>query len=544
MISLVILHGPDQAQQVQADEVKSGAEAEGLSAQLASLDQARNISPGPDTVVISLLELHDPVWLNISPELFDILQKLLTCSPRLIWVSRGGGFRSPDPNHHIVDGLLRVLHSELMGATLISLALEADGCINSHRREFILQLARLIVISEGIDTEYVEDQGLLHIPRLTSANRMNITLHEHQVGNQRRQATLGDGIPLRLNIGTPGLLNSLHFVEDNVGRSAELKPYDIEIHVMSAGVSFRDVLIAQGRLNQRTAGTECAGIVTRCGEHCEDLVVGTRVAAVCLDSFKSFARVDCRSAVRIPDSMPFSTAAAIPFNFATSWYSLKEVARLSPTETVLIHSGAGATGQAAIQVALHLGAVVFTTVSTEKKKQFLMDRYRIPAGHIFSSCEIAFCSGIKRLTQGAGADVILNSLSGEGLAASWECIAPYGRFIELGKKDITSHSKLTMSSFEKNVTLRAVDIPAMSLERPQVVRNAMEDVLPLVESGFLQPAEPLQVYGVSEMENSFRTMQSRNSMGKVVVEFRPDDTVNVSCIPGWLKQLLIASRLF
>lgn len=173
-----------------------------------------------------------------------------------------------------------------------------------------------------------------------------------------------------------------------------------------------------------------------------------------------------------------------------------------------------------------------------------MDRYRIPAGHIFSSREIAFCSGIKRLTQGAGADVILNSLSGEGLAASWECIAPYGRFIELGKKDITSHSKLTMSSFEKNVTLRAVDIPAMSLERPQVVRNAMEDVLPLVESGFLQPAEPLQVYGVSEMENSFRTMQSRDSMGKVVVEFRPDDTVNVSCIPGWLKQLLIASRLF
>ncbi len=346
--SLVILHGPDQTQQVQADEVKSGAEAKGLSAQLASLYQARDILLGPDTVVISLLELHDPVWLKISSELFEILQKLLTCSPRLSWVNRGGGFRSPDPNHHIVNGLLRVLHSELMGVTLVSLALGRDGDINSHRREFILQLARLMVISEGIDTEYVEDQGLLHIPRLTSANRINTRLHEHQVAHQRRQATFGDGIPLRLDISTLGLLNSLHFVEDNGGRSAELKPYEIEIHVMSAGVSFRDVLIAQGRLNQRTAGTECAGIVTRCGEHCEDLVVGTRVAAVCLDSFESFARVDCRSAVRIPDSMSFSTAAAIPFNFATSWYSLNEVARLSPKKTILIHSGAGATGQAAI----------------------------------------------------------------------------------------------------------------------------------------------------------------------------------------------------
>lgn len=101
-----------------------------------------------------------------------------------------------------------------------------------------------------------------------------------------------------------------------------------------------------------------------------------------------------------------------------------------------------------------------------------------------------------------------------------------------------------MSSFEKNVMFRAVDVPAMSLERPQVVRNTLEDVMLLVENGFLQPAEPLQVYGVSEIVSSFRAMQSRDNMGKVVVEFRPDDTVNVSCIPQWLKQLLIAFRLF
>ncbi|KAI1144939.1 hypothetical protein F4825DRAFT_467740 [Nemania diffusa] len=426
--SLVILHGPDQVQQDQADEVKSGAETKGLPAHLVSLQQARDICSGPDTVIISLLELHGPVWLDIGPELFKILQRLLTRSSRLIW---------------------------------------------------------------------------------------------------RRKAEFGGGVPLRLDISTAGPLNKVHFVEDNVERSTELNPYEIEIHVVSTSFSFREVLIAQGRLNQRTLGTECAGIVTRCGEHCEDLDVGTRVASVCLDSFKTFARVDCRSAVRIPNNIPFSTAVAIPFNFATAWYSLKEVARVSPGETVLIHSAAGATGQAAIQIALHLGAVVFTTVSTEKKKKFLIDHYGIQAEHIFSSRETAFSGGIKRLTQGAGADVVLNSLSGEGLAASWECIAPYGRFIELGKKDITSHSKLAMSFFEKNVTFRAVDIAAMSLERPQVVRKALEDVLPLVESKALRPAEPLQVFGISEMENAFRTMQSRDNMGKVVVELRPEDIVNV-----------------
>lgn len=542
--SLVILHGPDQVQQDQADEVKSGAETKGLPAHLVSLQQARDICSGPDTVIISLLELHGPVWLDIGPELFKILQRLLTRSSRLIWVGRRGGFCSPEPNHHIVDGLLRVLQSELVGVTLVSLALETDGYINSDRRESILQLANSMVQNEGLDTEYIEDHGLLHIPRLASANQMNTRLHDYQVARQRRKAEFGGGVPLRLDISTAGPLNKVHFVEDNVERSTELNPYEIEIHVVSTSFSFREVLIAQGRLNQRTLGTECAGIVTRCGEHCEDLDVGTRVASVCLDSFKTFARVDCRSAVRIPNNIPFSTAVAIPFNFATAWYSLKEVARVSPGETVLIHSAAGATGQAAIQIALHLGAVVFTTVSTEKKKKFLIDHYGIQAEHIFSSRETAFSGGIKRLTQGAGADVVLNSLSGEGLAASWECIAPYGRFIELGKKDITSHSKLAMSFFEKNVTFRAVDIAAMSLERPQVVRKALEDVLPLVESKALRPAEPLQVFGISEMENAFRTMQSRDNMGKVVVELRPEDIVNVSCNPRFLKQLLKACRLF
>lgn len=85
-------------------------------------------------VVISSLQLPGPVWLDISPELFEILQRLLTNSSRPIWVSRRGGFSSPEPNDHIVDGLLRVLQSKLMGVALVSFAPMMDGYINNDRR--------------------------------------------------------------------------------------------------------------------------------------------------------------------------------------------------------------------------------------------------------------------------------------------------------------------------------------------------------------------------------------------------------------------------
>jgi NADPH:quinone reductase-like Zn-dependent oxidoreductase len=260
----------------------------------------------------------------------------------------------------------------------------------------------------------------------------------------------------------------------------------------------------------------------------QGIEVGMRVATCCLDSFKTFVRINYRAVARIPDSVSFPVAAAIPVNYTTAWHSFHDVARVQPGETVLIHSGAGGTGQAAIQVAQYLGATIFATVGTEEKKQWLMQRYKIPDTHIFSSRDITFAQSIKRLTSGRGVDVVLNSLSGEGLAASWECIAPYGRFIEIGKRDIFTHNKLQMFQFAKNVTFRAVDIAGMNVDQPVAVRKAMQSIFALVESGVFTASEPLHVYGVSEIERAFRGMQIGKSFGKAVVELRVDDYVEVS----------------
>jgi NADPH:quinone reductase-like Zn-dependent oxidoreductase len=175
------------------------------------------------------------------------------------------------------------------------------------------------------------------------------------------------------------------------------------------------------------------------------------------------------------------------------------------------------------------GATVLVTVGIDAKKQFLMETYGIPPDHIFSSRDPAsFAWGVKRVTSGKGVDVVFNSLSGEGLVASWECIAPYGRFVEIGKKDILARNQLPMSGFEKNVTFSALDISSFPRDRPHVGRKALEEVFALIVKGTLKPAQPLQVYGVSEIEKAFRTMQSGKTFGKIVVDMRPDDIVEAT----------------
>jgi NADPH:quinone reductase-like Zn-dependent oxidoreductase len=129
----------------------------------------------------------------------------------------------------------------------------------------------------------------------------------------------------------------------------------------------------------------------------------------------------------------------VPTQFATCWHALYEIGNLKKDESILIHSAAGGTGQVAIQMAKLIGAEIFATVGSDEKKRFLVEHYGISEDHVFNSRSSAFADGILQMTNGYGIDVILNSLSGDSLLASWNLIAPYGRFIELGKKDFFSY---------------------------------------------------------------------------------------------------------
>ncbi|KAH8904491.1 KR-domain-containing protein, partial [Coniochaeta sp. PMI_546] len=335
-----------------------------------------------------------------------------------------------------------------------------------------------------------------------------------------------------MEMGAPGLLSSIHFVQDVVPYSP-LDSEQIQIDSKAFGINFRDVFVALGQLSLATFMGECAGVVTALGSGefvQRTYKIGDRVVGMHAQPFASYARLSGYEAHVLPDNVSFTEAASIQVVFTTVYYSLVNVARLEPPQTVLIHAGSGGVGQAAIQLAKHLGAEVFVTVGSEEKKRFLIGDYGIPESHILSSRATAsdFKRQLMRLTKNRGLDVVLNSMSGEMLAESWDCVASFGYHIELGKADIDKSRYISMAPFKRNVSFASVDLVVIAQERPRLFYEVLDKVITLFSEGVLKPVRPLNIFPVDRLEAAFRLISERKHLGKVVLDCRDDAVVQAS----------------
>ena len=112
-----------------------------------------------------------------------------------------------------------------------------------------------------------------------------------------------------------------------------------------------------------------------------------------------------------------------------------------------------------------IGAEIFATCGSPEKRKFLIEEHGIPDNHIFSSRDTSFGDGILTLTKGRGVDVILNSLTGDLLQETWRCIAKFGRFVEIGKRDLLNSAKLCMRGFLRCTSFTTMDLGELWFER-------------------------------------------------------------------------------
>lgn len=520
-----LLDPADQTQEILANSVCKHIAEQGATVDHWSVNFDIPEDIPKDLICVVTLELEIPVLAQMDKRIFEKLQILVSKCQKIIWVTSGEEDKQ-SPFLRVVDGFFRVLNSEDSRGVFTTLSMDKSV---SHA-ENILKVIQSMAHDPVPETEYVVRNGFLHIPRFVEAPVISNTVARRQSSRYPARQQWNFGAPLRLSLGPAGTLDGLRFVEDE-NRELPLPADRIEIKVKAVGANFRDVLVALGRMDQSDIGFECAGIVSRVGKDCTKFQVGDHVAGCDFDTYSSYVRLQEAAAVKMPHGMSFAEAAAIPTNFCTAWHAFSFVADVQPGETVLVHSAAGGTGQAAVQVAQHLGATVFATVGNEQKKELLMEKYGIHENHIFSSRDTHFAAGIRRITNGRGVDVVLNSLSGDGLIASWECIAPYGRFVEMGKRDIMGHSQLDMYHFARNASFSAIDLAMITKERPHLIGSALRAVMPLISAGTLRISSPHRVYGIGELEQGLRTLQGGQSSGKAVFEMRDHDVVDVIILP-------------
>ncbi|KAI4189116.1 MAG: hypothetical protein LQ348_003841 [Seirophora lacunosa] len=260
------------------------------------------------------------------------------------------------------------------------------------------------------EPEYLELDGMLNIPRLVRCDELGREMHARSLPQRSSLRSIQAVPPVKLTVGTPGLLDTLHFVQDDEF-SNPLAEGEVEIRTEAVGVNFKDTLVALAQVPGSSFGLECAGTVTRVGSGAA-LTPGDHVVMAASRRSKTFARGASSTTLKRPEGMSSVEAAAIPAQFITAWRVICHVARVRAGETILIHAAAGGTGQACVQIARMLNATVLATVGSTDKKQLLIEEYGISEEHIFDSRNSSFAHGVMRVTKGWGVDVVINSLAG------------------------------------------------------------------------------------------------------------------------------------
>ncbi|KAI0101373.1 hypothetical protein GGR51DRAFT_530505 [Nemania sp. FL0031] len=469
--------------------------------------------PGKD--VISLLDEESPFFEEIKKEQYDSLNAFLQMlqDNGLIWITRHSQISCFDPRYSQVIGLARTLRSEMQldFATCEIDSFESEPELLVRVYEKFRERWRSETMKPEL--EYAIKDGAVHVGRY----------YPFSLKDQMMVSSLNDRVVLDVDI--PGRLNTLRWAKVPC---EGLGPTDVEIEVHAVGLNFKDIFVAMGfiELPTRQLGLEAAGIVKRVGHGVNTVKVGDRICCMNSQSFSSILVSPQDLCIRIPDPISFDEAATMLVSFATAIHSLVNVGRLEKGQSVLIHSACGGVGLAAIQVAKMLGAEIFTTVSTDEKAAYLLDNYGIPKNRIFDSRSSSFLQGVMRETDNKGVDVVLNSLSGELLHASWECVAEFGTLVELGKRDLLHNGKLDMRPFLANRNYCCVGLDHLQ-KKTSVMKRLIHSIFEYYEQGHIKPIHPLKVFEASEIQSAFQTMRKGTHIGRFSISMAADLTYDV-----------------
>lgn len=477
--------------------------------------------PLPDRQdVIALLDDEGPFFENVDNQRFCSFKKLVESLDKrgILWVTRLSQTQCQDPRFSQINGIARTIRNEL----LVDFATcEID--------DLGLSLEKLIDVYEKFQVRQEDETLKPEFEYAIVDNTVQVGRY-HSFSVQDEQETSGSNGRMALRTSKPGRLASLHWAHEDI---KPLMGDEVEIDTYATGLNFKDVLCAMGIVEAKDNefGHEGAGIVRRIGPEVQDLKVGDRVMVVGSCLFGTQLVLSENLCEKIPGGLSFTDAASMPCVFSTSIYSIFDVGNLKKGQSILIHSACGGVGIATIQLAQMAGAEIYATVGNEEKVQYLMDTFGLPRNKILNSRNSSFVEDIMRETNGQGVDLALNSLSGELLHATWKCIAPFGKMVEIGKRDLIGSGKLDMTPFLDNRSYCCVDLDQICSRKPTLAKKLLKEIVHLLRERYISPIRPIKVFSSGGIHDAFRYMQQGIHLGKIVVSMR-DTSGQVSAVQG------------
>jgi len=455
-------------------------------------------------------------------------------SPQLSLITSGGSVVSnherafsfeSNPSQAALWGLGRVIMNEHpdLNCRLIDL----QGSFDSELTARLLINELLSDFdSTTLENEVIFNGDVRHVMRM---KRIDLEKNIDDSSNNKTIKNIKLAKPYCLQFSTPGQLKNLYWKELP---EQFLQADEIEIKPYATGLNFRDVMYAMGLLSDEavesgfagpTLGMELSGTVVNVGSAVSEFKQGDDVLGFAPACFSSRVITQTTAITHKPKSWGFEEAATVPTTFFTVYYALKHLAQIQPGEKILIHGAAGGVGIAAIQFARFCGAEIFATAGSDEKRDFVR---LMGADHVMDSRSLAFADDIMQITKGEGIDIVLNSLAGEAITRNLAILKPFGRFLELGKRDFYENSKIGLRPFRNNISYFGIDADQLLIERPELANRLFKEMMSQFDEGSLRPM-PYRSFPASRIQDAFRYMQQSRQVGKVIVSF-----MNGNAIPA------------
>jgi len=470
--------------------------------------------------VIMLADLEGPLLATLQEKELAAIQNLTGTASSILWVSPGGLLSGKKPEYAMVAGLARSITSEQIALDLTTLDFDLETTSEPDVTEIILTTAqRQSAKGESRESEYYVSKGLVYISRLLPNDNIN---RVYAFDKEEAESAF-----FKPNMHLVGKVQSGKIVFEADERVEEPLAADhVEVRVSVCGLNKEDTLVISGSDYPTTFSHEFGGVIERLGSDITGFAVGEEVAGFSFDKFATHQRVPANLLQKVEKGDVLNELVSLPMAYGAAIYGLKNLANLQAQETVLILNGTGSAGIAAIKVTQLLNAIPYVAVSTEVEAKRLKTEFGLTELQILLPSKISIPSQLNAVTGRRGADVVFSSgfVDASMARECWRWIAPFGRFVDSGRKNVLKRSVLDTVPLHRGANYLSFDMLNLYSWKAQTLADLLRLTTSLYRQQSISPLGPISAKNIAEIDSAVSSFSDDFASGKTLISYEPSET--------------------
>lgn len=498
--------------------IEKAAEEKGWSTRKSELDRC-DVQPGEHVVLLA--DLDSPLLASLQEKELRVLQHISSNASSILWVTRGGLLNAKEPAYGMTAGLARSLTSENALLDLTTLDFDLDSTPTSEVvRIIVASTERQLEKGTPHESEYYVANGEVCISRLEPLNDLNAT---YTLNESDAEAIQYDSTAHLTGKIQPGKL----VFEVDPRTDDSLGANEVEVQVVYAGLNKEDADIIKGTDYPTTFSHEIYGQITNVGSAVDDHRSGDYVFGFSFNKFGTFQRTSSNLVLKVSEKDRPEEVATLPIAYATALHGL---GTLEENEIVLILHGTGVCGIAALRVCHWRKAKAFIVVESQAEAEKLMTECHLTRDQIIYSSEKSLPKRLSDLTNGHGADVVFSSGSVDSNVSRecWRCIAPFGRFVDFGRKNVLKRSVLDSLPLHHGANYHSFDLVDLYQAKPQVLAKLLQFAYSLHRQNLIPAIKPVRISHLAKLDTVVSSFSQSFTQGKALISYeKADHKINV-----------------